>query len=859
MRQTVIGIVAHVDAGKTTLTEAMLYTSGAIDKLGRVDKRDAFLDTHSLERERGITIFSKMASMELAGGRVTLIDTPGHVDFSCECERALSVEDYAILVISATDGVTAHTRTLWHLLSARRIPTFIFVNKCDIADRRRQDLLAELRVALSPSCQDFSRGEDEEFFEGVAGSDVKLMEEYFDGGTISTDSIRQAIRRRTLFPCYFGSALKLKGVDVFLDGINKYVEEIEYPSDMFGARIYKIDRDAQGRRVAFTKITGGSLAPKSLISYKTKSGETREEKIEEIRLFDGDKSSPLKLATPGVVCAIYGTEGTEAGMGLGFEHNDSSMLAPVLNYSLKFKEGVDPYEVFMRLSPLAEEDPSLGLTYNESLKEIRLSLMGDIQREILTDILKERFGVECEFDEGRILYKETVADEVIGSGHFEPLRHYAEVHLRIEPLPEGSGVIAATECAQDDLALNWQRLVITHIKERVHRGTSIGAPLTDVKITLLIGKAHQKHTSGGDFRQATYRAIRQGLRKAGTVILEPTFDFRVELPRDNLGRLLTDVTAMRGSVKAPEIEGDLAIVEGNCPVETMRSYSTTLRAYTKGAGRIAMTVGPYVPHSDQEALREREGYDPDRDERNTADSVFCKAGAGYLVPWYEADELMHLSVGEAEADEEEIVAAVQKRKSYQGSVEEDKELERIFEATYGKIRRKSYSERVENKASEAKPKGRRTPRPRGDEYLIIDGYNVIYDWDMAKRGRSVDFDIARQMLIRSMCSYAAFKRVRVIIVFDAHGVKGGEGSVEKYGDVTVVYTRSKQTADTYIEKATYQIADTNYVRVVSSDLEEQFVILGNGAYRVSAREFKRELGAASLEMQEIMDKYTVRG
>ena len=858
MKNIVIGIIAHVDAGKTTLTEGMLYSSGATDRLGRVDKRDAHLDTHSLERERGITIFSKQAVMDLPSSHVTLIDTPGHVDFSCECERSLSVQDYAILVVSATDGVTAHTRTLWQLLSARRIPTFIFVNKCDIADRRRDDLLAELKVALSPHCIDFSKEGTPEFYEAVASSDVKLMDEFFEREAVEDEHIAEAVRRRAAFPCYFGSALKMRGVDELLSGLDKYTLKTPYPEDMLGAKIYKIDRDSSGRRVAFAKITGGSLAPKTVIEFRDKHGELHEEKIEELRVWNGERSSPLKLATPGTVCAIYGTSATEAGMGLGFEPNDSAMLTPVLDYSLILPQDADPYEVYLKLAPLGEEDPSLGLIYNTEAKEIRVSLMGDIQREILGRIIKDRFGVSVGFDEGRILYRETVAESTSGAGHFEPLRHYAEVHVRIDPMPEGTGIVAATECAPDTLALSWQRLALTHVKERTHRGVAIGAPLTDVKITVTAGKAHLKHTSGGDFRQATYRAIRQALRKSGTVILEPTFDFRIEVPSENLGRVLTDLTNMRAHLKAPEIDGAIATVEGNCPVETMRSYPTALRAFTRGSGKIAMTVGQYVEYKNPEELIERIGYDPDRDERHTADSIFCKGGAGYTGPWYEADELMHIKPdGEESSDDVEDDVPVRARAiRYRGTAEEDKELERIFEATYGKGGGKKYSERAENRATEPKPKPKGKPRPMGDEYVIIDGYNVIFAWGELKPTDKSDFALAREVLIRTVCSYAAFKKVRAIIVFDAHMVKDGKGSVEKYGDTTVVYTKEAQTADAYIERATYEIAPTNRVRVVTSDLAEQYIILGNGALRVSANEFRRELGAAALEMNEIIDKYT---
>lgn len=863
MRNIVIGIVAHVDAGKTTLTEAMLYRSGAIDRLGRVDKRDAHLDTHSLERERGITIFSKLARMELSDTAVTIVDTPGHVDFSTECERALSVEDYAILVISAADGVTAHTKTLAALLAARRIPTFIFVNKCDIAERRRADLLAELRLSLGTGLVDFTEGDSrEDFLESCAATDVRLMNEYFESETLKDSSISDAILRRTLIPCYFGSALKLRGVDELLLGIRKYTVEPSYPEDIFGARIYKIDRDTTGRRIAFAKITGGTLRPKAEIEYRDRKGEIRCEKVEELCLYSADKRSPLKLARAGMICGILGTKDTEAGMGLGFEQNDTSLIEPVLNYSLRLPEGIDAYEAFMRIAPLGEEDPSLQLTLDAESREIKLSLMGEIQREVLTHIIEKRFGLKVGFDEGKILYRETIADTVIGSGHFEPLMHYAEVHLRVEPLPEGSGIIASTECPTDTLALNWQRLVMTHIKERTHRGILLGAPLTDVKITLVAGKAHQKHTSGGDFRQATYRAIRQAIRKAGTVVLEPTFDFTLEVPEECLGRAITDLAGMRATHGAPEFSEGVATLSGNAPVETIRSYHITLRAYTRGEGKLTLSPSGYKPHTDPAQLIEAVAYDPERDERHTASSVFCKGGSGYTVPWDEADELMHIDIRHLTKEDteegEDYIPERARSVRYTGTAAEDKELDRIFEATYGKPKRKSYSEKKENTAEPKSEPKRKKPRPRGDEYVILDGYNVIFALDSLRPSEKIDFSLSRELLIRMMCSYASFKRCRVIIVFDAYRVKDGRGSVEKFGDVTVIYTKEKETADAYIERATYEIAPTNYVRVVTSDLEEQYIILGNGALRVSCKEFEGELRQTSLEMDEIIEKYKTK-
>lgn len=857
MKNIVMGIIAHVDAGKTTLSEAILYTSGAIKELGRVDKRDAHLDTHSLERERGITIFSKQTVFDFGDTHVSLIDTPGHVDFSCETERALSVQDYCVLVISATDGIKPHTKTLWQLLAARRIPTFIFINKTDISDRTRDELFDEVRTVLSDKCVNFTRMGTYEFYDELAGKDESLIEEFLDTDTLSDDSITEAIRNRLVFPCFFGSALKLKGVEELLVGIDRFTRETPYPASLFGAKAYKIMRDQNGRRMTLAKITGGTLYPKSMIEYHTRSGETVSEKVEEIRLITHDKSRPLKEAERGTLCAIIGPTETAAGTGIGIEANDVSMLSPVLDYRMILPRDVSPYDAYLRLAVLAEEDPSLGINWVSGAKEIRVSLMGDIQLEVLKRIISERFGIAVEFDEGSILYRETVENEVIGSGHFEPLRHYAEAHVRIEPLPEGTGIVSTSECSTDLLSSNWQRLILTHVDERVHRGVLIGAPLTDVKITLVAGKAHLKHTEGGDFRQATYRAIRQGLMKAKSVILEPTFDFRIEAPTEYLGRIMTDVTNMCGTSKAPEIYENHSVLEGNCPVATMRSYASELRAFTRGEGKITMNVGPYAPAHNQDEIIAARNYDPLLDERNPASSVFCKAGAGYSVPWDEADAMMHIRM-DAQEDEatdtnDEIPARARAIK-YGGTVEEDKELMRIFEATYGKIKPRKVSERKENKAPEQAPKRKGKVYNNLSEYLLLDGYNVIFAWDELKATAESDLALARDILTRILCSYTAFRKCHATIVFDAYKRRGGEGSEEQCGNVKVVYTKEAETADSYIEKTSKTLVDNYTVRVVTSDLEEQYVILGNGALRVSAKEFKREIENTTSEINETIDK-----
>ncbi len=851
MKNLVIGILAHVDAGKTTLSEGLLFASGAIEKQGRVDKKSSFLDTYSLERERGITIFSKQATINVGDSFITLVDTPGHIDFSCEAERALAVQDYAILVVNAQDGVQSHTKTLWSLLAARKIPTFIFVNKTDISERTRIELMTELRATLSPACADFTT--ESATLEDAAGADERLMAEYFDTGAISERSMQDAIHSRRLFPCFFGSALKMTGVKDFLYALDRLTKSPTYPEKLFGGVVYKIARDKNGRRLTYTKITGGRLAAKDMIRVKGRDGSVYEEKVEEIRLYSGDKFKPLKEAKPGMICALLGPEHTEAGIGLGVERSSDPTLSPVLDYRMILPDGVSVFEAYLRLVTLSEEDPSLALSYNERAKEIRVRLMGEIQLEVLKRMISERFGLDVSFGEGSILYKETVAEGVIGRGHFEPLRHYAEVHLSIEPLPEGSGIVTDTDCSTDLLATNWQRLIITHVEERVHKGVLTGSPLTDVKITLVAGRAHQKHTEGGDFRQATYRAIRQGLMKARSVLLEPTFDFRIELPTENLGRAMTDIDEMGGVSNAPEIYETTAVLTGNCPVATMRSYATRLRAFTKGEGRITMQIGPYKPcHNASEVIAER-AYSPELDERNTPNSVFCKNGSGYVVPWNEADEMMHVSSDEGSEEVVMTERAYRPAKvDYRGTVEEDKELLRIFESTYGKIKPRKVSEKVENAAPETKQKARKI-RPRGEDYVIIDGYNMIFAWEFLRRYAEMDISLARDILIRIMCSYSAFRKCKAIIVFDAYKRLGGEGSEEEINGVLVVYTKENETADAYVEKVTTSLAEKHIVRVVTSDLEEQRIVLGSGGLRVSTREFALELEKLEEDIREIIE------
>ena len=853
MKRIAVGILAHVDAGKTTLSEGLLYSAGVIDKLGRVDKRDAYLDTFSLERERGITIFSKQAILTFGDTVITLVDTPGHVDFSCEAERALSVQDYAILVISAPDGVLAHTRTLWGLLQRRGIPTFIFVNKTDISERTRKEIMAEIKKELSPSAADFSSKDIKE--EDAAGADEHLMQEYFDTGTLRDESIKESILARRLFPCFFGSALKMTGIRDFLSELDRFTESKKYSERIFGARVYKIARDPSGKRLTYMKITGASLQTKDTLTLRDRLGNVYFDKVEEIRVYSGDKYKAVRVAEAGEICAVLGLNHSEVGMGIGFEKSDEPTLSPVLDYKMILPSDVSVYEIYLKLLTLSEEDPALSISYNERAKEIRARLMGEIQIEVLKRVIKERFDIDVSFGEGAILYKETVLDTVRGAGHFEPLRHYAEVHLTIEPLPEGSGIVAATDCSTDVLALNWQRLVMTHIEERIHRGVLTGAPLTDVKITLTAGRAHQKHTEGGDFRQATYRAIRQGLMKAKSVLLEPTFDFTIELPTDSLGRAMNDITSMHGKCDPPEINGSIATLTGNAPVLTMRSYANELRAYTKGEGKIRLTVGAFAPAHNAEEVISASGYDPALDERNTPNSVFCKAGSGYVVPWDEADSMMH--VGDDAGSENTILEerAVRSTKTeYRGTAAEDKELMRIFESTYGKVKERRLAEQTVNEAPcEQKMEKPKKQKPRGDDYLLIDGYNFIFASEKFRKLADKDISLARDTLTRIMCDYSAFKRVKVIIVFDAYKRRGGEGSTERLGDVSVVYTKEAETADAFIERTTHDMASEHRVRVVTSDMQEQLIVLGSGGLRVSASEFVRELQLTDEEIKAAID------
>ena len=862
MKRIVLGVVAHVDAGKTTLSEAMLFGSGATSKLGRVDKRDTFLDTHTVERERGITVFSKQALFDLPKTSVTLIDTPGHVDFAPEAERALSIQDYAILVISAPDGPTPHTMTLFNLLSSKRIPTFIFVNKMDIADRRRRDILDEVRRAFGTGAVDFNMEQEDpaRFYESVASADEMLMEQFFDTGTVIESDIAESIRRRRIFPVYFGSAISCEGVGALISAIDRYTLPRRYSENIFGAKVYKIGKDPTGARLTYMKITGGKLEAKDTVRIITQGGEIVTEKVEGIRAYSADKFKTLKVAEAGTVCAVLGLSSTRAGMGLGVEQSEDSILEPVLDYRMQFKDtATDIYSAFLKLMPLAEEEPSLALRYDSATREIRLRLMGEIQTEVLTRIIRDKYGLDVLFDEGSILYKETIEDISYGAGHFEPLMHYAEVRLRLEPLPTGSGLVFASSCPTDTLRTNWQRLILSHLEERAHKGVLTGSHITDMRITLIAGKAHPKHTEGGDFREATFRALRQGLMKAIPVLLEPTFDFTIELPSEHLGRAMTDISNMHGECEPPEFIGESAeraILRGNAPVYTIRGYSKELIAYTRGRGRITFTVGEYQPCHNEDEIVAAKGYEAELDDTVSADSIFCKGGAGYTVPWYLADEKMHTENPEesstSESSDEKLPERARSKVAYHGTVEEDKELLRIFESTYGKIKRRTVPEKTENAAPEAKEKRRSAKKPKGDDYLLVDGYNVIYAWERLRRLADSDLGHARETLIHLLCNYNGYKRIRVILVFDAYKRPDNRGSIEECGGITVVYTRERETADAFIERASYDLATKNSVRVVTSDYVEQLIVLGNGAVRVSAREFAEELSSVNAEIEEFL-------
>lgn len=850
-----IGLLAHVDAGKTTLSESMLYLSGRIRQQGRVDHGNAYLDTYELERARGITIFSKQAELVFGELEVTLLDTPGHVDFSAEMERTLRVLDYAILVINGADGVQGHTETLWKLLKQYRIPVFLFINKMDQNGTDAEKLLEELRVKLSGSCVRFGEAEDsEEFLENVAMAEEQVLETYLEHGTIERGEISRLIRERKVFPCYFGSALKNIGVKEFLAGLECYAKERSYPEE-FGAKVYKIARDPQGNRLTYLKVTGGVLKVRDLIRYQDV-----EEKVSQIRIYSGEKYDAVQEVRAGRVCAVTGLTKTYPGEGLGAEPpSEGPVLTPVLNYQLILPEGCDTDGMLLKLRQLEEEDPELHIVWNEELGEIHAQLMGEVQTEILQSMIRERFQTEVTFGPGNIVYKETIKRPAEGVGHFEPLRHYAEVHLLLEPGESGSGLVFAADCSEDVLDRNWQRLILTHLAEKEHRGVLTGSSITDMKITLVAGRAHLKHTEGGDFRQATYRAVRQGLKSTESVLLEPYYGFRMEIPAEFVGRALTDIQRMAGEFQTPDTEGDFAVITGSAPVSEMRDYQLEVTSYTKGRGRLFCTLKGYAPCHNAEEVIEQIGYDSEGDLDNPTGSVFCAHGAGFHVSWDQVPDHMHLEyVWTPEAEKEKSAIEAKKGQgsvqsgrvssSFSRSVEEDKELEEIFLRTYGKIERKRPI--AERRVESPEERQKRIRKDQMEEYLLVDGYNVIFAWEDLKELAKVNIEGARNKLMDVLCNYQGFKKCNLILVFDAYKVQGQELGVQKYHNIYVVYTKEAETADQYIEKVVHEIGRKYHVTVATSDNVEQVVTLGQGGKLLSARELRTEVEEVQRQIRE---------
>ena len=887
MKKLVVGILAHVDSGKTTLSEAMLYTAGKIRKLGRVDHKDAYLDTDVQERERGITIFSKQAVFTYDGMEITLLDTPGHVDFSAEMERTLQVLDYAILVINGMDGVQSHTDTLWKLLKRYEIPTFIFVNKMDMDGADKDAIFQNIRKKLDGDCVDFSSGDRDE---QIAMADERLLDTYLDSGTVETEDIIEAILDRKIFPCFWGSALKLSGVQELLDAMNTYMVMPAYNAE-FGGRIFKISRDAKGERLTYMKVTGGSLKCREQI-------EGTEGKVNQIRIYSGAHYETVEEAPAGMVCAVTGLGETSAGQGVGCEQgNMFAGLEPVLSYKVSYPEDKDAVVVLRDIRQLEEEEPELHVEFAQETREIFVKVMGQVQLQVLTQIVKDRFGYLISFGMGRIIYKETLAEPVMGVGHFEPLRHYAEVHLLMEPLEPGSGMQFDTICSEDVLDKNWQRLILTHLEEKEYRGVLTGAPITDMKITVTAGRAHQKHTEGGDFRQATYRAVRQGLMMGECRLLEPVYAFRLEIPTEMTGRAMNDITRMHGRFAQPEIEGEMSILTGTAPVATMQGYQQDVTAYTRGQGKLSCTLQGYEPCHNEDEVLAASTYDPELDMANPASSVFCAHGAGYIVDWYDVYDMMHvkedpgfalagmedvlrnITSEPTEADEDNRKRMARERQGAGAPVYDEKELEDIFVRTYGSNSRenaaynkagfnrynKSVSEAdwyVKKAAGHGKSKtaGAQAPavgsktadtgiaRPgayrkqKGEkEYLLVDGYNVIFAWDDLKALAAVNIDSARDKLIDVMSNYQGYVGCELILVFDAYKVKQNPGSITKHGNIHVVYTKEAETADMYIEKTTHELGRKYKVTVASSDGLEQLIIMGQGALRMSSRGLREEV------------------
>ena len=827
----VLGILAHVDAGKTTLSEAMLYLSGKLKKLGRVDHRDSFLDNNSLERARGITIFSKQAVMPLGEMTVTLLDTPGHVDFSAEAERSLQVLDYAVLVISGTDGVQAHTETLWKLLERYNVPVLIFVTKMDLPGCDRQEIMDGLRTRLSERCVDFS-AEGEALFESAAMCSEEAMDEYIETGSIGAERLRDMLRRREIFPCCFGSGLRTEGVAEFLDMLELYARPGDYGED-FSARVYKIARDAQGNRMTFMKVTGGALRVRSLMKYADRDGNAFEEKISQLRIYSGAKYDTAETVLPGQICAALGLTGTYPGQGLGAAGDFAEpLLEPVMSYRVILPPQSDPAVLLPKLMQLDQEDPQLHIVWNERTREISVQLMGRVQAEIFRSLVKERFDTDITLDTGRIMYRETIKDTVEGVGHFEPLRHYAEVHLLLEPLPRGSGIELSSSCPEDELDRSWQRLILTHLAEKQHIGVLTGSPVTDIRFTLAAGRAHIKHTEGGDFRQATYRAVRQGLMQAESVLLEPWYSFVLEVPAEQIGRAISDVRAMNGEIDSPEDAGGMKRLEGAAPVAGMNEYMQELLAYTHGRGRLSLTPGGYRACREQQKIVDAIGYEPERDTDNPADSVFCSHGAGVNIPWDQVKDYMHLERCLKPPVEETAPAAAPR---YRSLSIDDRELEAIMEREFGKIKRPQYSARQVNAAA-SEPVFEKKP-----EFIIVDGYNLIFAWDELKKLTADRLDLARGRLMDMLSNYCGFTKAKLVLVFDGVRTPGNPGSREDYHNINVAFTKDGETGDAYIERLADEIGKNYSVRVVTSDNLIRLSALRSGVLRCSSGEFKNEV------------------
>ena len=860
MENIVMGILAHVDAGKTTVSEGMLYLSGTVRKLGRVDHKDAFLDTYSLERDRGITIFSKQAVFSLGNRRINLLDTPGHVDFSAEMERTLQVLDYAVLVISGADGVQGHTETLWKLLKLYEIPTFIFINKMDQPGTDRESLLTELKERLDEGCIVFGKGKNVESLEEIAMTDEAVLDYFMEHETVRNEDICRLIRERKIFPCYFGSALKLDGVQELLAGFEEYMKPFDGKKE-FGARVFKISRDDKGERLTFLKVTGGKLVVKMPIN--------KEEKINQIRIYSGAKYEAVNEVEAGGVCAVTGLSSSYIGQGLGVEKGTAApFLEPVLTYQMILPEGADTTKVLRELKQLEEEEPLLNIVWNPALEEIHVQLMGEVQTEILKTMIAERFHLDVEFGTGKIVYKETIKSPVVGVGHYEPLRHYAEVHLKMEPLEAGSGLVFDTDCSEDVLDRNWQRLILTHLQEREHPGVLTGAPITDMKITIVAGRAHLKHTEGGDFRQATYRAVRQGLKSAESLLLEPWYSFVLEVPSEQVGRAMSDIGQMNGSFEGPEAEDKQGMVRltGTAPASEMRDYQREVWAYTKGRGRITLTLKGYEPCHNAEEVIEEIGYDSERDVDNPTGSVFCAHGAGFLVKWDEVPEYMHIKedfLAEKPGIEQDEVMAVQMGNhcnysgGYSSSYDDDPELLTIMEREFGSKQKERDRYSSYRKQTVSTPVRHTTVIKENEpkkEYLLVDGYNIIFAWEELNELAKASIDAARNKLMDILSNYQGFIGCTLILVFDAYKVKGNQGEVQKYHNIYVVYTKEAETADQYIEKTTHEIGRKYKVTVATSDALEQVIVMGQGAYRISARDFYEEVERTEKQIREINER-----